>query len=166
MFNFRNSEEGYLNLYNSLFVIKHTIYEKHQPSQKNYWTPKIKTQNTGAFRRCFTVDTPYVSKQAIEYLKLNVNKSVFESGFLSKFFTVVSYPNQLLRSGFTAKDNWISLLDENDENNEIILQVAVKSMRVINYRHRPDNPCHADWLDDDQKFTIKYCYMLVVWHHI
>ena len=127
------------------------ISNKNQPNQKLNWTPVIKTKNIGPLKRCFTLDSPYIGKQAIDYVVISLNKSVFQSGFLNRFHTIVSYPNQILRSGFTSKSDWKELFNGNDMNKDITLQINVENMRVINYRNKPDNPCHADWLNDDQK---------------
>ena len=127
------------------------VYNKNNPSQEISWIPEIKIKNIGPLTRCFTLDSPYIPKQAIDYVRISLNKSVFQSGaFLDRFQTLFSYPNQILRSGFTSKLDWKSLFDEKDNHKEITLEINVENMRVINYRNKPDNPCHSDWLNDDK----------------
>ena len=131
------------------------VYNKNRPSKEIKWIPEFKTKNIDSMKRCFAFDAPYIEKQSIDYIRISMNKSVFQSGFLDRFHTLVSYPNQILRSGFTSKSDWKALFDDNNIDKDITLEINVENMRVINYRHKPENPCHSDWLNDDQMIYAK-----------
>ena len=132
------------------------VYNANQPGQRMSLVPRIQSKNTGPLHRCFTIDAPYIPEQAIEYVRLSVNRSVFQSGFLTGFYTLISYPNQILRAGFTTKDNWKkkyrkSLSGKSDGYKDTIFEIEVDKINVINYRDKPEDPCNSDWLNDDPK---------------
>jgi hypothetical protein len=128
-----------------------TIKDKYTPGRKISRIPVVTMKNVDSWNRCFTFEVPFIHQQNIEYFRISMNKSVFPSGFLNGFRTQISYPNQLMRSGSTAKSDWNKMYNEDDDEKDITLKLEIENMRVINQRNTQRNPCHAEWLNDDQK---------------
>ena len=79
-----------------------------------------------------------------------MNRSVFQSGSSTGFTTHLSYPNQLLRSAATSKIDWKWPTDKENLKEIIAFDVNLDQMKTINYRNKLSNPCHSDWLNNDE----------------
>ena len=127
------------------------VYNKNEPSRKIEWIPETGTKNVSPLKICFVFDVPYISKEPIDYVRISMNRSVFQSGSSTGFTTHLSYPNQLLRSAATSKIDWKWPTDKQNVKEIIAFDVNLDQMETINYRDKLSNPCHSDWLNDDEK---------------
>ena len=126
------------------------VYNKNEPSRKIAWIPEIRTKNARPLKMCFVFDVPYIAKQPVDYVRISMNRSVFQSGSSKGFTTHLSYPNQLLRSAATSKIDWKWPTDKENLKEIIAFDVNLDQMEAINYRNKLSNPCHSDWLNDDE----------------
>ena len=126
------------------------VYNKNEPSRKIAWIPEIRTINVHPLKMCFVFDVPYIAKEPVDYIRISMNRSVFQSGSSKWFTTHLSYPNQLLRSAATSKIDWKWPTDKENLNEIIAFDINLDQMETINYRNKLSNPCHSDWLNDDE----------------
>ena len=127
------------------------VYNKNEPSRKISWIPEISKKNVRPLKICFIFDVPYIIKEPVDYVRVSMNRSVFQSGFLRGFTTHLSYPNQLLRSAATSKIHWKMPTQKEHLKGNIGLDIRLEHMETINHRNKVRNPCHTDWLNDDQQ---------------
>ena len=126
------------------------VYNKNEPSRKIDWIPERHTINVHPLKMCFVFDVPYIAKEPVDYVRISMNRSVFQSGSSRGFTTHLSYPNQLLRSAATSKIDWKWPTDKKNLKEIIAFDVNLDQIETINYRNLLSSPCHSDWLNDDE----------------
>ena len=108
--------------------------------------------------KCFTFDTPFNEKMKVMRAEISFNSSLFPNGTrptkmipgLTGFGVSLHYPKHMTRSFATSRYNW----PERKMDGNYVMEFSVRSMEVVRYRNKLNDPCITDWQHfDDNVLT-------------
>ena len=98
------------------------------------------------FYKCYGMQLP--REKRIEYFSVLLNYKVFQNTNergLFNFFTLLHYPNQLLRSMRSIKLSW----PKGKPNATLDMRFMINAMEVIRRRNKRNRPCNEGWRNHD-----------------
>ena len=112
-------------------------------------TPKVYVSYRRSYRKCFTINIPFIPKRRIYYMQMNIRDSIFRNGIRpteKDFFIAMHYPFQFMRSYLLSRVYWEPWIHQ---TNCYELKVRVGSMEVLRRRNKYHAPCNEDLEEHD-----------------
>ena len=142
-FNLLNND----NLYWQVKNFTHLIPDHYLRTNTNYSNvdpPEIYVSERWPHTKCFTLNIPFIDRQRIYIMDLDIGKSIFQNGIRpikKDFFIIMHYPYQMMRSYLLSRVNWGSDIKETDC---FELKVNVGSIEFLKRRNKHRDRCNAD----------------------
>ena len=106
-----------------------------------------------SFYKCFGIHVP--PDKHIEQFSVLLRNDIFPSKnrpMSLEFFTLIHYPNQIMRSKKSYKFSW----PERKTNNSYSMRFIINSVEVIRRRKTGSRPCDENWKHHDDSIILKH----------
>ena len=115
------------------------------------WNPEHYVSFRSPNRKCFTVDAPFVDKNALFSYATAIKNDVFPDGERPPYgyTTYLHYPGQRFTGLYTIKYDFVS---RHNKSNPYLMEYRVRNIGVISRRNKRYDPCIEDWRHYDQQF--------------
>ena len=104
------------------------------------------------FYGCYKLQIP--DDKQILYFSIQLRNNIFLDGKRPHydFFTLLHYPNQLLSSLGSMRDNWAERLT----NDTYVMKFKIDKIEAIHRRNKKTQPCHEDWVNYDERVLAEH----------
>ena len=125
-------------------------YYVTQDGKRFNWNPVFHVSFRSPYRKCFTIDAPYIDMELLWYFGIYINNNIFPSGARDQhntIYTYLHYPGQRFTAYYTVKTDWI--LRENLTKSYRI-KYNIKNVNFIVRRNKSKDPCFENWKSYDE----------------